>query len=167
MSPHTSPINLDAVEYSAPLLDTDSKGYLSLALSCIYQVPAAAVVLSRVALEIEVDSLIATCIDAWNPKSKARQELNARDLGRRSGEIVSQLRNRDLQTSDDNVLFDAHIKFVRITANRVLHPSGGRPITNPKVVQAVLHHFKEFAELTSVAKTKVRNSPASAVPAAP
>ena len=117
-----------------------------------------AVVLSRVALEIEVDSLIATCIAAWEPKAKARQELNARDLGRRTGELVSQLRSRGLQSLDDNDLFDAHINVVRITANRVLHPSGGPPITNPIVVQAVLHAFMVFAELTSVAKSKVQNS---------
>lgn len=124
--------------------------------------PAAAVALSRVALEIEVDSLIAVCIAVWEPKAKVRRELNARDLGRRTGELVRQLRDRDLQTLDDNDLLDAHINVVRITANRVLHPSGGPPITNPVAVQSVLYTFMEFAELTSAAKAKIQSSPASA-----
>ena len=67
VSPYQYDKFLEAVETSAPLLDDDSKAYLSLALNCIYQVPAAAVVLSRVALEIEVDSLIDACIAAWQP----------------------------------------------------------------------------------------------------
>ena len=162
VSPYQYHEFLEAVEHSAPLLDDDCKAYLSLALSCIYQVPAASVVLSRVALEIEVDSLIDACIAAWQPGTMSRRKLTARDLGVRARELVNQLRNRDLQTTDDNDLFESHINEIRITANQVLHPSGGPPITNPMAVQSVLYAFIVFAELTSAAKVKVQNSSASA-----
>lgn len=157
ISPYQKSSFLDALDGAAPLLDSDSRAYVALVLDCVYSVPTAAVVLARVALEKELDSVIAICIDHWDPKGTTRQKLHARDISERFSELVNQLQSRGIQEPEDGRLFESHVNEVRITANRILHPQGGIPQVSPMMVQSILHALMGFGTLASQVKDRVQN----------
>lgn len=158
ISPYQRSSFLDAFDSAAPLLDSDSRAYVSLVLDCVYSVPTAAVVLARVALEKELDSVIVTCIAEWNPSTAARRKLEGRDLSDRVGELISQLRSRGIQDPEEGRLFESHVNEVRITANRILHPTAGMPEVNPLMVQSILYALMGFASIASQVKDRVQNA---------
>lgn len=158
VSPYASNAFLEEINKLAPRLKPDSRAYLALALECLYGVPSAAVALVRVALEIELDSLIEKFVRSQNPGNNARRRLYDRNVGTRAKEFLHQLRSRALIPDEEIHLFESDISLIRISGNQILHPSDGMPSVDSLLVRAVLHAYRSFASIASDLKERLANA---------
>lgn len=155
-SPYQKHKFLAETQVVAPNLDIDSLAYLSLALDCMYRIPTATIALIRVALEIEIDSVIEAFIQSQNLGNTARRNLSDRNIRTRVEELLNQLRSRTLIPEEDSKLFESYINQIRISGNRVLHPKDGVPLVDSLLVQSVIHAFASFANMASELKVTLR-----------
>lgn len=155
-SPHEKHEFLEETQLVAPHIEPDSVAYLSLGLDCMYGTPAATIALTRVALEIEIDSVIDRLVESQNPGNTARRVLSNRNIATRVEELFKQIRSRDLMPQEDLKLFESHTNVIRISGNRILHPKSGMPLVDPLMVQSVLYAFRSFAHIASSLKEQLK-----------
>lgn len=137
----------------APRLEPDSLAYLLLGLDCVHGMPGATIALIRVALEIEIDSVIESFIESQKPGNASLRKLTNRNISTRADELLYQLRNRSLfLTEDQDKLLESYINQIRISGNKILHPKDGLPFVDPMLVESVLHAFRSFASIASELK---------------
>jgi hypothetical protein len=132
----------------APLLELDSLAYLALGLDCIHSIATAAIALTRVALEIEINSVIEAFIQFHHPGSTTQKKLSDRDIATRVEALLEQFRSRNLP-EEEIKLFESSINQIRILGNRILHPKDGVPLVDPLMVQSVMYSFCSFASIAS------------------
>jgi hypothetical protein len=115
----------------------------------MYGIATATIALTRVALEIEIDSVIEAFIQSKKPGPTAQRKLSDRNVATRVEALLEQFCSRDLIPKEEIMLFESSINQIRILGNRILHPKDGVPLVDPLMVQSVMYSFRSFASIAS------------------
>ena len=150
ISPYQKHKFLAEMQDLAPLLEPDSLAYLALGLDCMHGIATATIALIRVALGIELDSVIEAFIQSQKPRNTT--QLSNRNIVTRAEALLDQFRSRKLIPEEEIKLFESYINQMRILGNRILHPKNGVPLVDPLMVQCVLYCFRSFACIASKLK---------------
>jgi hypothetical protein len=154
ISPYQKHKFLAEIQGLAPRLEPDSLAYIALGLDCMHGIATATIALTRVALEIELDSVIEAFIQSKNPSNTTQRKLSSRYIATRAEALLDQLRTRDLIPEEEIKLFEAYVNQIRILGNRILHPKDGVPLVDPMIVQSVMYSFRSFASIASNLKAE-------------